>query len=99
MYYVYSRATTFRTVVGLLYGSTDGSTSRSTEVRKYFRTFESTFESTFVLSYESTEGTFESTKVVVLSYEIENTFVLSKVYCRDPGAGGPAGGAGIEWRV
>ena len=88
MYYVYSRATTFRTVVGLLYGSTEV----LPEVRKY----ESTFESTFVLSYEST---FESTKVVVLSYEIENTFVLSKVYCRDPGAGGPAGGAGIEWRV
>jgi len=76
MYYVYSRATTFRTVVGLLYGSTEV----LPEVRKY-------------------ESTFESTKVVVLSYEIENTFVLSKVYCRDPGAGGPAGGAGIEWRV
>ena len=72
MYYVYSRATTFRTVVGLLYGSTEV----LPEVRKY-----------------------ESTKVVVLSYEIENTFVLSKVHCRDPGAGGPAGGAGIEWRV
>jgi hypothetical protein len=78
MYYVYSRATTFRTVVGLLYGSTF--------VRKYFQKY----GSTKVLS-----------KVVVLSYEIENTFVLSKVYvyCRDPGAGGPAGGAGIEGRV
>ena len=93
MYYVYSRATTFRTVVGLLYGSTEV----LPEVRKY----ESTKVLSKVLSYFRTkvECTFESTKVVVLSYEIENTFVLSKVYCRDPGAGGPAGGAGIEGRV